>query len=201
MRGPDPTSDRIARRNIRLRWNDHPLEASNEDTIVGAAAGTYRANVVTAHNRLGMLVFQQLLLQADPARADDGQNESVFVSPISIALALGMAYNGAGDATAEAMAKALQLMPLLQTGLTNAELNAANLALLQALDTADSQSEQSSIHLDIANSLWYHRELTFIPCFCRKSSSIIVPGSKRSISGRRKASPSSTTGSTKQPKA
>lgn len=140
------------------------LEASNED-LSSEPQPALRANVVTAHNRLGMLVFQHLLSQADPARADDGQNESVFVSPIGIALALGMAYNGAGDATAEAMAKALQLLPLLQTGLTNAELNAANLALLQALDTADSQSEQSSIHLDIANSLWYHQELAFNPVF------------------------------------
>lgn len=143
--------------------NDHHVEATGD--ALSPESHPSPTDVVTAHNRLGMLVFQQLLLQADPARADDGQNESVFVSPISIALALAMAYNGAGDATAEAMAKALQLMPLLQTGLTNAELNAANLALLQALDTADSQSEQSSIHLDIANSLWYHQELAFNPVF------------------------------------
>src|SRR5690606_6762554 len=76
-------------------------------------------HVVTAHNRLGMLIFGQLVSQTRPAGGTDAEtvDESVFISPISIALALGMAYNGAAGETETAMAKALQLEGLLQEGL------------------------------------------------------------------------------------
>src|SRR5690606_34052719 len=65
--------------------------------------------VVEAHNRFGMLLLEQLLSDGD---ADD---RNVVISPVSIALALSMAYNGAGGQTAEAMADATQLSPLLRT--------------------------------------------------------------------------------------
>src|SRR5690606_40156038 len=101
-------------------------------------------------------------------------------SPISIALALGMAYNGAAGETETAMAKALQLEGLLQEGLlqeallqegprqegllqdstttaspdadgtrlTRTDINASNLALLEALTGTGTR-------LDIATSIRY----------------------------------------------
>lgn len=128
--------------------------------------------VVEAHNRFGMLLLEQLLSDAD---VDD---PNVVISPISIALALSMAYNGAGGQTAQAMADAMQLSPLLRDGLSRADVNGANLALLQALHdavelaggggtgdpsagrgTADGASgvdeAEAGVRLNIANSLWH----------------------------------------------
>src|SRR5690606_18216160 len=140
-----------------------PGEARSDEELIAAL----NPHVVTAHNRLGMLIFGQLVSQTRPAGGADAEtdDESVFISPISIALALGMAYNGAAGETETAMAKALQLEGLLQEGLlqeallqegprqegllqdstttaspdadgtrlTRTDINASNLALLEAL--------------------------------------------------------------------
>lgn len=114
-------------------------------------------DVVAAHNRLGMLVFQQLVSQ-QPGDA----TESIFLSPTSIALALSMAWNGADGDTEAAMAGALQLADALGGDLTRADIHAANLALLQELADTD-------VRLDIANSIWYREELAFNPEFLREN--------------------------------
>lgn len=158
-------------------------------------------HVVTAHNRLGMLIFGQLVSQTRPAGGADAEtdDESVFISPISIALALGMAYNGAAGETETAMAKALQLEGLLQEGLlqeallqeallqegprqegllqdstttaspdadgtrlTRADINASNLALLEALTGTGAR-------LDIATSIWYRQEFALNPAFVEET--------------------------------
>ena len=153
-------------------------------------------HVVTAHNRLGMLIFGQLVSQTRPAGGADAEtdDESVFISPISIALALGMAYNGAAGETETAMAKALQLEGLLQEGLlqeallqeallqegllqdstttaspdadgtrlTRTDINASNLALLEALTGTGAR-------LDIATSIWYRQEFALNPAFVEET--------------------------------
>lgn len=139
------------------------------------------ADVVAAHNRLGMLVFQQLLPPSDSAHG--GNNDSVFISPTSIALALSMAYNGADGKTAEAMAEALQLAELLQGGLSRDALNNANLVLLQALTDGASgdpgasrgtgpadDTDAPQVRLDIASSIWYRRELAFNQAFVQDNA-------------------------------
>lgn len=144
----------------------------NEDLLAEDADGDdapveRSAEVVTAHNQLGMLVFQQLLPSSDAAPA--GNVDSVFISPTSIALALGMAYNGADGQTAEAMAAAMQLGSV-RRGLSRDELNNANLALVQALsDAASDDADSSRVRLDIANSIWYRREMAFNPTFLQDS--------------------------------
>src|SRR5690606_8435418 len=138
-------------------------------------------HVVTAHNRLGMLIFGKLVSQTRPAGGADAEtdDESVFISPISIALALGMAYNGAAGETETAMAKALQLEGLLQEGLlqdstttaspdadgtrlTRTDINASNLALLEALTGTGAR-------LDIATSIWYRQEFALNPAFVEET--------------------------------
>lgn len=119
--------------------------------------------VVAAHNRLGLLVLQQLF--AEQHDAAGGTVESVFLSPTSIALALSMAWNGADGETEAAMARALQLADVLAgdaNGLSRADVNAANLALLQELADTD-------VRLDIANSIWHREELSFNPEFLQEN--------------------------------
>lgn len=100
---------------------------------------------------------------------------NVFISPVSIALALNMAWNGAAGETERAMAQALQLARLVHQngtsghgadadpnrdnlGPSRAAINAANLALLDALAGTD-------VRLDIASSIWYRLGITPNPAF------------------------------------
>ncbi len=75
--------------------------------------------------------------------------ENVLISPISIALALAMAQNGADGDTAREMAEALRV-----TGIALEELNQSNADLQAKLQDAD-------VTLQIANSLWLSRGVRF----------------------------------------
>src|SRR5262245_537220 len=84
---------------------------------------------------------------------------NVFVSPVSVALALAMAYNGARGETQRAIARTLELGEISLD-----ELNRANAGLIESLRALDPQ-----IALAIANSLWARQGLTFEPDYLRRS--------------------------------
>lgn len=128
-------------------------EASEEMTAMPAA-------VIAAHNRLGLLLFQQLL--AEPVGGDG----NVVLSPVSVALALGMAWNGAAGETEAAMAEALQLQPLLQRGLKRDDVHGANATLLDEL-LAGAGGE--AVRLTIANAVWHRREVALSQEFLQQS--------------------------------
>lgn len=120
---------------------------------------TPNPQVVEAHNRLGMLIFEKLLSQ------NAKMNDTVFISPTSIALALSMAYNGADGETEKAMAEAMQF-----SHLSRDKINASSLALLRALDgTNVSDSQSLGVLLDIANSIWYRREFALNEAFLHEN--------------------------------
>ncbi len=73
-----------------------------------------------------------------------GEDKNIFFSPLSVSIALAMTYNGAAEATAEAMAGALRY-----SGIETADLNQA----LKDLDDTMAQ-ENKGLRLTIANSLW-----------------------------------------------
>jgi len=76
------------------------------------------------------------------------QNEgNVLISPASIYLALGMAYNGADTETKEAMAEALKA-----AGISEEEFNAACRDYISILNAAGEKTE-----LAVANSIWYRQ--------------------------------------------
>ncbi|MDD3642761.1 MAG: serpin family protein [Candidatus Krumholzibacteria bacterium] len=119
--------------------------AALPDGAIAGLAGSY--------NRFGFSLFSELYARG---------GGTVFVSPASVALCLGMAYNGAGGSTAEGMAQTLRLDPM-EPG----DFNAASRALLDSLASLDPQ-----IRLDIANSLWLRERFPFRDEFvtvCRES--------------------------------
>ena len=69
--------------------------------------------LIDANNKFGFKLFSEI--------QKSQSNENVFVSPISIAIALSMTYNGAGGETQEAMAKTLNFQ-----GMSLEEINQAN---------------------------------------------------------------------------
>ncbi|MBD2021349.1 serpin family protein, partial [Leptolyngbya sp. FACHB-36] len=87
------------------------------------------------------------------------QDQTVFVSPSSVAIALAMTYNGASGNTQQAMAKALELQ-----GMSLAEVNQANAALRSALENPG-----KNVQLSIANSLWARQGVEFKPDFLQNN--------------------------------
>ena len=92
--------------------------------------------LVLADNTFGLNLLNTLI----PTNA--GANTAV--APISVAMALQIAYNGAAGATQQAMASTLQL-----NGLSVQQLNTDNAALLASLIDPD-----TNVTVTVANSLW-----------------------------------------------
>ncbi len=99
--------------------------------------------LVVGNTKFAFNLFQEILKQ-------DSQ-ENVFISPSSIAFALAMTYNGAEGKTQQEMLATLQLL-----GMSDAEINSANQALIQSLETVDSQ-----VKISIANSIWARDDVAF----------------------------------------
>jgi len=99
--------------------------------------------LVAAYNNFGFALFEKLRQRDDKA--------NLLVSPLSIATALTMTYNGAAGATQKSMADTLKL-----GNLSLPDINQVNLNLKKNLEQGDPK-----IQLSIANSLWARRDLTF----------------------------------------
>lgn len=94
-------------------------------------------SLVTADNAFGLKLFREIL--------KDQQDDNVFISPLSVSMALGMTYNGAEGTTREAMQQTLEL-----NGLTLEEINKSYQSLIDLLTRLDPQ-----VVFRIANSIWY----------------------------------------------
>ncbi len=107
--------------------------------------------LVAANTKFGFKLFSEILKQ------DSGKN--VFVSPVSVAIALSMAYNGASGQTQQAMAQTLELQ-----GMSLESINQANAALRATLENPESQ-----VQMAIANSLWAKQGTPFQPEFIQRN--------------------------------
>jgi serpin B len=94
--------------------------------------------IVTADNTFGLNLLNTLI------QTNSGSNTAI--APLSVAIALQIAYNGAAGTTQQAMAQTLQL-----GNLGVPQLNGDNAALQASLLNPDPK-----VDLTIANSLWFH---------------------------------------------
>jgi serpin B len=108
---------------------------------------TDTAQLAQNYNSFGLALFVRV--------AQGTPTDNCFMSPLSVAFALAMAYNGAYADTATAMADVLQA-----AGLNLESFNAANEALRTALSSDDADAI-----LAIANSLWVAENITFREAF------------------------------------
>lgn len=107
-----------------------------------------------------------------PARISEGTNEfsfnflhtlqqtqapgeNLFVSPLSLHMALGMLLNGAEQETADEILKTLEM-----EGVSLSDLNNAYKTLINDLPVADSK-----VNLGLANSIWYKSDFEVKPDF------------------------------------
>ncbi len=100
------------------------------------------AQLIEADNRFGLDLFNRIVAKSDP-------NDNVMISPLSVSMALSMAYNGASGDTRREMEQTLGF-----SGLTPEEVNASHKALLSALAKAD-----SDVLLQVANAIYHHQTL------------------------------------------
>ena len=126
-------------------------EVSMVDQNKKEASGTLDPRLVSANTRFGFNLFAEL------AKRDSGKN--LFISPTSIGLALAMTYNGAVGETKAAMERALEIQ-----GINHSDLNRAYAELRAALESPDPK-----VQLNIANSLWAKKDVTFNPDFLARN--------------------------------
>ena len=103
--------------------------------------------IVDADHRFGLNLFRAL--------SEDDAEENVFVSPLSISMALGMTLNGASGETYEAMKETLEL-----NGLSEQEINESYQSLIELLQGIDPK-----VVFEIANSIWYRQGFDVEPDF------------------------------------
>lgn len=93
--------------------------------------------VTEADNNFGLKLFRQII--------SSETDKNIFISPLSVSMALGMAYNGADGETHSEMHSMLEFGDL-----TAEEVNQSYRSLIDLLSTAD-----PDVIFEIANSIWY----------------------------------------------
>jgi serine protease inhibitor len=124
-----------------------PTEAPDDDGGVSILPASFKAVDSLNPGTSNALTGFSLDLFRRLAAADAGKN--VFVSPLSVWLALSMTYNGAAGATAMGMAEALHA-----SNLSINDLNKDNAGLMGVLTAADPK-----VAIAIANSIWMRKGL------------------------------------------
>ncbi len=124
--------------------NDAGLRGNNAGSDDTASSKSQEVDLqfTASVNAFGLNLFQQLV-QEYP-----GQN--VFISPLSVSAALGMAYSGAGGETRAQMKQVLSF-----SGLTPEQINQSYQQLFSYLTGLD-----SNVRIEIANSIWYDARYT-----------------------------------------
>ncbi len=129
------------------RASEQPSD-TGEITSLPRALTSAEAGLVGADKTFGFKLFQVI---ADSA----GPDANLFISPLSAAMALGMAYNGAAGTTQAEMQQALALQ-----GMTLADVNQSNRSLIALLRGLDPR-----VVFTLGNSVWYRQGFTMLPDF------------------------------------
>ncbi len=109
-----------------------------EDTV--RSNTTLEKEISTAANQFGIEIFRRI--------AEAKTDSNLFISPLSISFALGMAYDGAAGATADSMGQVLGYGTL-----TREEINQTYLSLMTFLSDLDSR-----VIFTVANSAWIRED-------------------------------------------
>ena len=109
------------------------------------------SSVASANTRFGFKLLHDL------REREPGGN--IFISPLSISIALTMTYNGAVGETERAMAEALEIAELDLSTINN-----SNRALRNSLENPDPK-----VKISIANSIWSRQGVDFNPDFLERN--------------------------------
>ena len=131
--------------------SDGDSPADNIGDVLDLIGDPAFSSVASANTRLGFKLL------TDIQAREPGTN--IFISPLSISIALTMTYNGAVGETQHAMARVLEIEALdLDT------VNRSNAALRVSLENRGSE-----VQLSIANSIWGRQGVEFNPDFLNRN--------------------------------
>lgn len=114
--------------------------------------GPIDGSIITANTQFGFNLFDEI--------RKTEQDKNIFISPLSVSLALAMTRNGAAGETEQAMTDTLQLQ-----GLDAEAINVGYAGLRHTLLTADPK-----VTLAIANSLWARQGVPFNQNFLQRNA-------------------------------
>jgi len=99
-----------------------------------------QAQNITASNQFGLALFKEI-------NSNSKSDENIFISPLSIHTALGMAWNGAGTSTKSQMASVMYLP------------DASEQQINESFSKISGQilASDPKVKMDIANSIWYRK--------------------------------------------
>jgi len=109
--------------------------------------------IADASSDFGLDLFKSISASA-------AQNENLFISPLSVSMALGMTLNGADGSTYSDMRRTLGFERLSEE-----EINETYKSLITLLMQVDPE-----VIFEIANSIWYRDEYTIHPLFIKTNS-------------------------------
>ncbi|MDF5709661.1 MAG: serpin family protein [Nostoc sp. S4] len=137
-------SNKSALAQSSLPQSETPLEKKTVNTDT---------KILESNNKFSFKLFSEV-------NKSDGEEKNIFLSPLSVAIALAMTYNGASGSTQQAMAKTLELQ-----GMNLSEINSAYATILkQLLDNRDPK-----VQIKIANSLWANQDVKFQSEFLKRT--------------------------------
>jgi serine protease inhibitor len=108
----------------------------------------HQKQLVVSNNAFGFDIFKTIMKA-------EGNDKNVFISPLSISLALAMTYNGANGATKTEMQNTLRFPDL-----TSDDINGYFQKISSALIQVDPK-----VNLGLANSIWYRNDFSVLPAF------------------------------------
>ena len=129
--------------------------------VLPRALTAQEIELAASSDRFGLKLFREMVRQQP--------DSNIFISPLSVSMALGMTANGADSTTLDSMRATLEL-----NDLTEEESNQAYRSLIDLLTKADPK-----VRFDIANSIWCQQGWTFKNDFyqrCQDYFNAVVQG-------------------------
>ena len=134
-----------------------PGNGNNDDYAkVDSLAYSVDEELTSANLKFALKVFNKI--------EEQNSDENIFISPLSLSIALAMTYNGALEGTYEAISTTLEFQ-----NMSLDKLNEEFLKLIKSLQRCDSKVE-----LSIANSIWIRNDFPVKPDFIERNENFYL---------------------------
>jgi serine protease inhibitor len=121
---------------VGIIYFSHQSQISDVYALSDEKASSVDKRLVSSNTKFALNIFKELCIE--------DTDKNVFISPLSISIALSMTLNGAEGTTRDAMARTLQL-----GNMSLEEINQGYSTLIESLENAD-----SLVKLGVADSIW-----------------------------------------------
>ena len=131
---------------MKCKSNTNPLNSKQSANLPRELTSTENV-IVEADADFGLKLFKTV--------NQHDSSDNIFISPLSVSMALGMTLNGAAGQTYDDMKSTLEL-----NGLSEDEINKAYKSLIDLLLNLDDK-----VIFDLANSIWPREDFQVLPAF------------------------------------